>query len=221
MEADFPDTRWSLIRRLAASDGAGILLVDAYADAVARYLHARCAAHGIDRANDIVQEVMVHLLERPDVLARATPGPGSRFRHFLMSVAWNEARNALRRTRPTTAEAIRESDATDDAAIDRGMERAWAASVLEQAWQELRARRDAGDVDAEVVRISEQHLIAGTTLRDIAGSGVASLATCSRRLAQGRTLLQQAIVERLRHAGELGSDETPAQACDRLLAALA
>ncbi|MEK7414452.1 MAG: hypothetical protein AAB263_14150, partial [Planctomycetota bacterium] len=61
------------------------------------------------------------------------------------------------------------------------------------------------------------HLVHGKNLRDIVKETGLSLATCSRRLARARTLLQQAIAERLRLAGELGADEDPARACAVLL----
>lgn len=213
----FPETRWSLIRRLDAEGGtAAVLLVEAYADAVARYLRSRLGDLG-PTCDDITQDVLAHLLERPDLLARATPQPGLRFRHYLMRLAWNEARNALRRSRRGEGQDLHEDSLAAADTLDPHMDAAWAASVLAQAWQELRARGDAGDVDASVVAVTEAHLREGVGLRDLAARGLGSLATCSRRLAQGRMLLQQAIVERLRQAGELGADESPAAACDRLL----
>jgi RNA polymerase sigma factor (sigma-70 family) len=217
-EDRFPDTRWSLVRRLDAHAGtASVLLVDAYADATARYVRSRLRDVPAELLDDIIQDVLVHLLEHPDILARAQPGPGSRFRHYLMHVAWNEARNALRRRRRETGLALEDEEASHEAAPATGMDRAWAASVLTQAWNELRARRDSGDIDAAVVAITEAHLIRGESLRSCVEQGMGSLATCSRRLAHGRMLVQQAIVERLRHAGELAEDEMPTQACERML----
>ncbi|MFM2091996.1 MAG: hypothetical protein RLZZ127_2485, partial [Planctomycetota bacterium] len=79
MTLPFPDTRWSLV----ASVGDGSLpagrLVGLYADAVARYLRLRFPDQPGYAVDDAVQEVLVWLLEHPDVLARAAPGPGSRF----------------------------------------------------------------------------------------------------------------------------------------------
>lgn len=217
MTGTFPDTRWSLIGRLGAGDDAR-LLVATYADAVGRYLRVRLAGYEPGVVDDVVQEVLARLLDHPEVLAQARPGPGSRFRHYLMQVAWNAARNALRRWQRGNARPLLETDVIAAVANDATADHAWAASVLAQAWDELRAQRDAGAVEADVVAVTEAHLIDGRGLRDLAAAGLGSLATCSRRLALGRTLLQQAIVERLRVAGELAADETPAAACSRLLA---
>src|SRR5690606_22363735 len=142
---------------------------------------------------------------------------GLRFRHYLMRLAGIDARNARRRNRRGTG---RDLAAEALAAVDAGdppLDAAWADTDRAQAWLELRARADAGQIDAGVVAVTEAHLREGTGLRDLAARGLGSLAPCSRRLAQGRMLLQQAIVERLRQAGELGADESPAAACDRLL----
>lgn len=217
MNDTFPDTRWSLIGRLGAGDDAR-LLVATYADAVARYLRTRLKGRDPAIIDDVVQEVLAGLLDAPEVLARAQPGPGSRFRHYLMHLAWNAARNALRRWQRGDNQPLIDTDAIAAHAADADADRAWAASVLAQAWDELRAQRDAGQVEAAVVAITEAHLIDGTSLRDLVSAEHGSLATCSRRLAQGRMLVQQAIVERLRVAGELAADETPAAASARLLA---
>ncbi len=219
MDATFPETRWSLIRRLDAQGGdTAVVLVACYADAVARYVRARLAGNA--HVDDIVQAVLQHLLERPDILAQATPQPGSKFRYLLMRVAWNEARNAMRRFRPAHGSAETLSVLVHTPDETQGMDRAWAASVLAQVWNEMRQRAAAGLIDAQVLAITEAHLIRGESLRSLAEHCQLSLATCSRRLAQGRMLLQQALVERLQVAGEWSVQDTPGQACDRLLQAL-
>lgn len=216
MPADFPATRWSLIARLGDSPAAAAALVETYADAVRRYLRARLAATDAD---DVTQDVLVHLLEHPEVLARAKPGPGSRFRHYLMTLAWNEARNALRRRRRGgDAQPLAEEPA--GAGADPAMDRAWAQSVLTQAWAELRAWADEGQVEPEAVAVGEAVLLRGAQLRETAAALGLPLATCHRRLAAARTLLQRSIADRLRHAGELREGEDAAQAYERLLAEL-
>ena len=220
MTESFPDTRWSVIGRLGTDDPDGDQarsLVATYADAVTRYLRLRlrdCAATLVD---DVIQDVLAHLLHHPEVLARAQPGMGSRFRYYVMTLAWNEARNALRRLRPDATRTLTEIANATDQQPNGDMDRAWATSVLTAAWDELRAQGDAGLIEADVVTLTEAHLIAGRSLRDLAASGTASLATCSRRVAQGRMLLQQAIVERLRLVGEWDAQVTPAEACARML----
>ena len=131
----------------------------------------------------------------------AYPGDGGHAHHevrkFWYAIGNKLAISCLSR-RPSTAEI---ADATDQNP-NGDMDRAWATSVLTAAWDELRAQRDASLIESDVVTLTKAHLIAGRSLRDLAASGTASLATCSRRVAQGRMLLRQAIVERLRLVGE-------------------
>lgn len=204
----FPTTRWSLLAR--SPDGTA--LVELYADAIAGYLRRkladRLAASDLD---DVIQDVLVHLLQRPDLLAQATPGGGSRFRHYLMTLAWNEARNAARRRKPSGVPLPDEPVATDSAESDQ----AWARSVLDQAWREVAAWCNDGTAPAETLTVLRLALVDGLPLRDVAERARISLATASRRVALGRTLLQKSIADRLRAAGELGDDD-PATALERL-----
>ncbi len=219
----FPDTRWSLIARIE-HDGAASLLIERYARSIDRYLRLKLPAEATrSDFDDIVQDVLIRLLEHPEVLARAQPGEGSRFRHYLMTVAWNEARNALRRRRRADGHAVAmgpEATAalttpeSDQAGL---MDRAWAEAVVSQAWADLQAWASDGSVDRDVPSILEASLIGGRSLRDLAQTSGLSLATCQRRLARGRLLLQQAMAERLRLAGELEPGADLAATCDRLL----
>jgi len=220
----FPDTRWSLIGRLG-EDGVAPLLVERYARGVDRYLRLKLPGEAArSDFDDIVQDVLIHLLERPDVLAQAKPGVGSRFRHYLMTVAWNEARNALRRRRRIAGKELTLVADDDAAALSSAdpdqallMDRAWAEAVVSQAWADLHAWAGAGTIDADIPRILDSCLIQGRTLRECADDHGLSLATCQRRLARGRLHLQQAMADRLRHAGELEDESDVAATCDRLL----
>lgn len=209
LPAAFPTTRWSLLAH--TGDGTAAL-VELYAEAVAAYLRHKLAdrlpASDLD---DVAQDVLIHLLEKPDLLTQAKPGDGSRFRHYLMAVAWNEARNAVRRRRPSGVPLPEDPSGTAPAESDR----AWARSVLDQAWREVAAWCDDGTAPSETIAVLRQVLGEGVSLRDAAAGLGLSLATASRRLALGRTLLQKSIADRLRAAGELGSDD-PATALERL-----
>jgi RNA polymerase sigma factor (sigma-70 family) len=209
--APFPTTRWSLLG--PAADGGAAVLVDLYADAVAAYLRGKLAARApASDVDDVIQDVLMHLLQRPDLLAQARPGEGSRFRHYLMALAWNEARNALRRRRPS-GQPLPEEPASDAAPGES--DRAWARSVLDQAWREVAAWCDGVTAPPETLAVLRLVLGDGVALREAATRLGLSLATASRRLALGRTLLQKAIADRLRAAGELGADD-PATAVERL-----
>ncbi len=223
MFAEFPATRWSLIARLPDQPQAAATLLGLYVDAVGVYLTGRLRGEQVDRIDDVVQEVLVQLLERPQLLAQAQPGEGSRFRYYLMRVAWNSAQNILRHQRrrdhgPLTA--ATESATDESPAATDAMDRAWALSLVQQAMDEVHAAAQDGRVAPEAPGILAENLIEGRGLREIAAARKLSLATCSRRLAQARQCLQQALAERLRAAGEIGADEDAASAGERLLAAL-
>jgi len=206
----FPTTRWSL---LARSEGSLVGdVVELYADAIAAYLRHKLAQRlPASDLDDVIQDVLIHLLKNPDLLLHVKPGDGSRFRHYVMTLAWNEARNAARRRRPTGV------PLSDDKASAMPIEsdRAWARSVIDQAWREVAAWCSDGTAPPETIAVLRQSFGDGVPLRDVAATLGLSLATVSRRLALGRTLLQKSIADRLRAAGELGNDD-PEIALERL-----
>jgi len=236
---EFPETRWSLIGRLAEEPDQVAVVMELYADSIARYLRAKFPAEqGTARLDDVIQEVLVYLMEHPQLIARARPGEtpsggASKFRYFIMTLAYNAGRNAWRRhqhgkelnaalgevgeTTVAEAMAVAQQPADEQA---RAMDRAWAESLLTAAWRDLRAWAGDGTIEAEVPRILEMNLVEGRNLREVAEAMKLPLATCHRRLARGRTYLQKAITDRLRQAGEISSAGDGAAACAVLLAAL-
>jgi RNA polymerase sigma factor (sigma-70 family) len=215
MTGDFPATRWSLV---GAADGAGLLLV-LYAEPIARYLAMKLPEAVRDGSiDDLVQETLVWLAEHPDLLRQAQPGANpdgrpSRFRWYVMTLALNQARNAWRRLRDGAHQTL--SGAEVAAEPDRDMDRAWAAAVLADAWRDLAGWAAQGACEADLPEAVRLHLCEGLGVRDIAGRLGLSLGACHRRIASGRALLRRAIVDRLRAAGEAGTDEQAA--CDALL----
>ena len=229
----FPATRWSLIARLPEHPQQVAVLIGLYADAVGAYLARKMAGEKLDRIEDTVQEVLLDLLGKPEVLAKAQPGSGSKFRYYLMNLAWFSALNILRHARRrdhTSLDAV--TDADDHAQVERlagdapapdqqqAMDRAWAISVVQQAMEELQRWTRDGTLEPEAFAVLQANLIEGKGLREVGEDLGISAATCSRRLARARTLLQRAIADRLRLAGELGAHEDAAQSCSVLLQAL-
>jgi DNA-directed RNA polymerase specialized sigma24 family protein len=217
----FPDTRWSLIGRLALEPAEAAVVMGLYADSIARYLRLKLPGEG--DLEDVIQEVLLHLFEHPELMAAAQPGDGSRFRYLLMTLAWNEARNRLRerwrrqsREKPAP-EAVEDHTGAPQPAETPFMDRAWAESLLAQAWADVRGWATDGTLEPEIPNLLHEHLVRGRNLRDLAAELELPLATCHRRLARGRTYLQKAIVDRLRQAGELGENADPAAACELLL----
>jgi DNA-directed RNA polymerase specialized sigma24 family protein len=226
--AAFPVTRWSLIARLPDQPQQVGPLMALYTDAIADYLAVKLAGERRERIDDVVQEVLLDLLGKADVLAKAQPGQGSRFRYYLMNLAWLSARNALRRLRRRdgAAGSVAEDGDDDLPLVDRlpadtpaperaAMDRAWAVSVIRDALDDVRR---CDEIAADLL---SAHLVEGRALRDLAQERGLALATCHRRLAAARHRLHEAIAERLRLVGELGASEDPAAACAVLMQAVA
>ncbi|MFM2091700.1 MAG: Sigma-70 region 2 [Planctomycetota bacterium] len=206
MSLPFPDTRWSLVASVGDGSTPAGRLVGLYADAVARYLRVRFPDQPGHAVDDAVQEVLVWLLEHPGILGRAEPGPGSRFRHWLMAVCQRAARNAFRRQDrggpPIDADA-----AAADQPVDAGMDRAWAESVLQGAWRDLEGRIRAGHLDPEAMAAVEDHLVRGQTIRAIAAARGVGLGTAHRRVQAGLEALRACVRERLGAAGDAGDPD--------------
>ena len=230
----FPATRWSLIARLPEHPQQVAVLIGLYADAIGAYLARKLAGEKQDRVEDTIQEVLLDLLGKPEVLAKAQPGSSSHFRYYLMNLAWFSALNILRHARRrdhASLDAV--ADEEDHAHAERlvgdapapdqqrAMDRAWAVSVVQQAMEELQRWTRDGTLEPEAYAVLQANFIEGKGLREVGEAMGISAATCSRRLGKARTLLQQAIADRLRLAGELGAHEDPAEACTVLLQALA
>ncbi|MBA2482362.1 MAG: hypothetical protein H0V44_17000 [Planctomycetes bacterium] len=219
----FPETRWSLIGRLSLRPAEAAVVMDQYADSISRYLRLKLPNES--DLEDVIQEVLLHLFEHPELMAAAEPGVGSRFRYLLMTLAWNEARNRLRerwrrqhREKPVLPDdGAQPAAPAPESSETMAMDRAWAESLLAQSWADVRAWASDGTLEAEIPELLEGHLVRGRNLRDLAAELKLPLATCHRRLARGRTWLQKAIVDRLRQAGEIPDGDDQADACSLLL----
>ncbi len=233
--SDFPDTRWSLVARLSSSPAQIGVVVELYANAISRFLSTRFPKEWIaGRVDDVFQEVALDLLKKPEVLARAKPGNGSKFRYLIMTMALNAARNFLRKEDrhghreqsidPTDQTSMLFRLVTSDEPIEppmkSAMDQAWAESVLAQALDDLDGWVADGTLEAEAVRILHEHLIHGQPLREVAKSLGLTLTSCHRRLAKARTYLQSTIMDRLKESGEAANGLDAAAACDLLLTAL-
>lgn len=228
MLQDFPHTRWSLVARIG-NDPSGLHeLLSLYAPAIARYLAQKFPNENASgQLDDVVQETLVALLERPELLARAKPAEGSRFRYLVMTTAYYLARNAMRRLqRPSHTVAHDESAAAPvpleslTTSSIAEMDRAWAEGVIARAWDDVRAWAAEGQLEPGAVELLFEHLTQDRSLRDLVQRSGLSLATCQRRVARGRMLLQRAIVDRLRASNELPAGTDPAAAYDILVGLL-
>ncbi len=194
----FPPTRWSLVGRASTDHGDAAQVVERYADCLQRYLRIRFPSLAQADFEDLVQDVLLHLLERPGLLTGASPSEHGRFRYYLATVALNQARNAWRsRCRERHHEQLL-GDAQEgllDASLHE-VDASWRESLLAQAWSDLRGWAASGELESEIPQLLEEHLLGEVPLRDLAERHGLSLATCQRRIAKGRTWLQRAIATR-------------------------
>jgi DNA-directed RNA polymerase specialized sigma24 family protein len=231
----FPATRWSLIARLPDQPQHVGVLLELYADTIGTYLAMKLRSERPERVQDVVQEVLLDLLGKPEVLSRAQPGEGSRFRYYLLNLAWRSALNAIRRERrrDVPSDGIASAAADDESlpvdhlashlpAPDQRviMDRAWAIGVVQQALDEVQRWAHGPEGDRVGHELLHATLLQGRSLRDAAATAGIPLASASRRVIAFRARLQTAITERLRLAGELASTDDPTQACTVLLDAL-
>jgi RNA polymerase sigma factor (sigma-70 family) len=229
MTIAFPATRWSLIARLPDQPHEAAVIIGLYADAIGAYLHRRLASEHTERVDDVVQDVLLDLMKKPELLARAQPGSGSRFRYYVMNLAWLSALNYLRYERRRAhvsadaaadeGQSLIERTASDIPAPDQqaAMDRAWALSVLQNAIDDVKLWSSNGTLEPEAYTILCANLIEGKNLRDVASELGIPLTNCHRRLAKARMLLQQAIIERLTLAGEISAQDNPQHAAQILM----
>ena len=194
----FPPTRWSLIGRVPNGAGDAALIIERYADCIHRYLRLRFHYLSPADCDDLVQDVLLRLLEQPELLTGASPQAGGKFRYYLATVALNQARNAVRSQQRIKhrEEVLRNDQFAELTATEPEVDSAWQQSVLTKAWADLRGWAATGDLEPEIPGLLEEHLVAGVTLRELAQRHKMPLATCQRRIAKGRTWLQQAMIRR-------------------------
>ncbi|ODS64513.1 MULTISPECIES: sigma-70 family RNA polymerase sigma factor [unclassified Arenimonas] len=147
----FATTRWSLIldARGAPETARPALeeICRAYRSPVLSYV--RCSGHGAADAEDLTQEFFARLLERRWD-ARADPARG-RFRSFLLTALKRfllDQRDAARTLKRGGGSRHAGEDALDDVGDELALspeaafERAWAATVLQRAFERLAAEAE-------------------------------------------------------------------------------
>ncbi len=218
----FPATRWSLVQRLDQTVSHAGVLIERYVPAVRAYLRMKFPIENRDGVDDLLQEVLLALMERPEVLAKAARDPGRPFRYYLMRVVYNHARNARRRLQAREIaidDPILDVPAqdTEDEAIDT----AWAIGICEMALEDCRGWEASGIIEAPAADLLSTNLNEGCGVRELATRFGLSRATCARRLAHAKQCLVTAIRDHLIAAGELDEQASKRDAHHILLRALA
>ena len=179
----FPDTRWT---RIVAARDRPDLRREVLRELCATrwqplYVHLRKQGLAPDRAQDVVQGFLVHLLER-DFLARLDPGRG-RLRAYLKTALGHylanlhEQESAQKRGGGAEALAFDDVEAIVPSAPDdpdAAFDREWALGLFESAFAELEAelasgaRRGPAAVVRQLFRLGEAPLVrdAGCRARD-------------------------------------------------------
>lgn len=137
------ETQWSVVRKAHvgdSSDEAMRSLVIRYSAAIRRF--ARFLTTSDDEADDVAQDAILRLLKGD--FAGADPNQG-RFRDFLRAALRNMVRSRW-------ATVTRQAKHLQKLAVQRGedvdtdetnWDKAWQATVLEHAWQQLKEFEDA------------------------------------------------------------------------------
>lgn len=161
-----------MVERIRAGDDSALAAVYDRYSAVVHGIAARCV--GPDRANDVTQEVFLHLWWHPDSFAAERGG----LREFLAVIA---RRRAIDLTRATERRTRREQRAVAEAAPAAGSPEDTAlASVLAE-----RVRAAVARLPVEQRRAIELAYFGGLTFRDVARAMSTAEGTAKSRLRLG------------------------------------
>ena len=169
-------TCWFLIEGAAAGrEGDRTAFAERYTSVIRAYLGARWRqSPRSSDLDDAVQEVFVKCFREGGILERADRERPGGFRAFLYGVARNVARRfeeraGRHRERPCPSGVDLENVERDEATLSQVFDRAWARSLLREAFAVLREQaRQAGPDRSRRVELLERRFHDGTPIRDIA-----------------------------------------------------
>ncbi len=217
------ETCWSIVRGAAAG---GVVerreFARAYLPIVRAYLGARWRGTGyIGHLEDAVQDVFVDCFRESGALERVDPERGTRFRTFLFAVVRNVAlRHEERRARRKEQQqetGFGERHATDDDALSRVFDRAWAQALMRRAMQRQAASADeSGDAAAQRVEILRLRFQEGLPIREIAERLRMEPSVVHRQYRTAREEFQAALIAEVRFHND-GTDAEVRRECASLL----
>ena len=217
------ETCWSIVRGAAAGGVAERReFARAYLPIVRAYLGARWRGTGyIGHLEDAVQDVFVDCFRESGALERVDPERGTRFRTFLFAVVRNVAlRHEERRARRKEQQqdtGFGERHATDDDALSRVFDRAWAQALMQRAMLRQAVSADqSGDAATQRVEILRLRFQEGLPIRDVASRMSMDAAVVHRQYRTAREEFQTALIAEVRFHSE-GTDAEVRRECASLL----
>lgn len=220
-------TSWSLIEGAAAGCGKDReRFASTYGPVIRAYLGARWRQS--PRRSDIddaAQEIFVECFREGGLLDRVDRDRGGGFRAFLYGAARNVARRyeerAGRRREgqgPTNFDL--ENIAREEASLSRVFDRAWALSLLREAFAVLKEKARQGDErDARRVEILELRYRDGKPIRDIASEWQVDAKRLHREFDRAKRRFREALTEVIAfHSPGTGADIEAR--CSELLAVI-
>ena len=201
--SDSNTTCWFLIEGAAAGrEGDRAVFAERYAAVIRAYLGARWRqSPRSSDLDDAVQEVFVECFREGGILERADRERPGGFRAFLYGVARNVARRfeeraGRRREGPCPSGVDLQNIERDESTLSRVFDRAWARSLLREAFTVLRER--AGQADAGMsrrVELLNLRFRDGTPIRDIARDWQVDAKALHREFDRAKKEFREALAE--------------------------
>ncbi|MEN8149016.1 MAG: sigma-70 family RNA polymerase sigma factor [Planctomycetota bacterium] len=221
---DTRETSWTLIQgAVAGIDESRDELARRYRPVVMAYLRTRWRGSLlIDEAEDAAQEVLLDLLRPDGALSRLDPRRAGGFRSYFYGVIRNvalrfEERRRRRRESPRGSGSRFDLSAAEETTVSEAFDRAWAASVLDQAARiHVATARETGPDAARRVELLRLKFAEGLPIREIAGLWGEEPERVHREYAKARREFKRALFEVV---GSLQPDrpEKVEEECARLL----
>ena len=217
-------TCWTVIHAAArGDDDARAVFADRYLPVVRAYLGARWRNDSLnDELDDAVQDVFVDMFKDRGALDRVEPGRPGGFRAYLYGVVRMVAlRCETRRARRRPAEElVADALPADEPELQSVFDRAWSASLLEQAVKRHRVLAEAkGDRGRRQVELLRLRFWEDLPIREIARRWDEQAPKLHKEYARARESFKRALQEvvAFHNPGAVGTTELE---CRRLLATI-
>lgn len=219
------ETCWTLIQGAArGTDAAREDFARRYLPVVRAYLSERWrASYLAGEIDDAIQDVFIECFREDGALGRADPSRG--FRPFLFGTVRNVARRmeerSARRAKHKDQDSFHpEQFAHDEERLSVIFDKAWAAEIMREAADHMRAQAAAdGDAAGRRVELLALRFQEGLPIREIAERWEVDAARLHHDYARARDEFKQALLDVL--AFHQPDASAAARECDQLLEILA
>jgi len=217
-------TCWTVIHAAAGGDNdARAVFAERYLPVVRAYLGARWRKDSLNaELDDAVQDVFVDMFKDRGALDRVEPGRPGGFRAYLYGVVRMvalrcETRRARRRP---SEELVADALPADEPELQSVFDRAWSASLLDQAVKRHRVLAEAkGDKGRRQVELLRLRFWEDLPIREIARRWDEQAPKLHKEYARARESFKRALQEvvAFHNPGAVGATELE---CRRLLATI-